>query len=253
MKSIQKQVPAAPEREKTEFQWGRTIAPPARMGVGGVFSAWNCTNRPTRGSEICVFWQGVHVASGNQHVTRLLGELSSGDDSAAGRLLPLVYDELRRLAGAYFHEERADHTLQPTALVHEAFLRLVDEPDSRWESRAHFYRVAARAMRRVLVNHARDRKRLKRGGGAQKLPLDNFDYAADSAPDYETLDAAIDKLARLDPRKEQIVQLRYFGGFSIDDTARILDLSPAQVKRDWTTARAFLLREMTPDDPAQPS
>lgn len=189
------------------------------------------------------------MAGGNQHVTQLLGELSSGDDSAAGRLLPMVYEELRLLAGAYFHEERADHTLQPTALVHEAFLRLVDEPDSRWESRAHFYRVAARAMRRVLVNHARDRKRLKRGGGTHKLPLADFDCASNDALDYEFLDSAIEKLAELDPRKEQIVQLRYFGGFTIEDTARILDLSPAQVKRDWTAARAFLLREMGYDDP----
>lgn len=190
---------------------------------------------------------------GNREVTRLLGDLTDGDDSAAGRLLPMVYDELRRLAGAYFHEERADHTLQPTALVHEAFLRLVDEPDSRWESRAHFYRVAARAMRRVLVNHARDRKRLKRGGERHKLPLADFDCAADDSPDYEQLDDAIEKLAQIDPRKEQVVQLRYFGGFSVDDTARILDLSPAQVKRDWTTARAFLLRELTCDDSAPPS
>jgi RNA polymerase sigma factor (TIGR02999 family) len=179
-----------------------------------------------------------------QEVTRLLADLTSGDDSAARRLLPLVYEELHRLAGAYFARERSDHTLQPTALVHEAFLRLVNEPDSRWESRAHFYRVAAQAMRRVLVNHARDRKRQKRGGGQRALPLDDFNAVAVEEPDYVSLDAALEKLGRLDPRKEQIVQLRYFGGFSIDDAARILDISPAQVKRDWTTARAFLLREL---------
>src|SRR5215475_10164496 len=119
-----------------------------------------------------------------QDVTQMLGELTAGDDSAAGRLLPLVYDELHRLAGAYFAQERADHTLQPTALVHEAFLRLVHEPDSRWENRVHFYRVAAQAMRRVLVNHARDRSRLKRGGGARTLPLDDHDTIAAEETDF---------------------------------------------------------------------
>jgi RNA polymerase sigma factor (TIGR02999 family) len=128
--------------------------------------------------------------------------------------------------------------------VHEAFLRLVHEPDNRWESRAHFYRVAAEAMRRVLVDHARRRGRLKRGGEARRLPLEAFDAPSAEEPDYVALDAALEKLGRLDPRKEQIVQLRYFGGFGIDDTARLLGISPAQVKRDWTMARAFLLREL---------
>lgn len=186
-------------------------------------------------------------------VTQLLGHLAKGDDSAAGRLLPLVYEELHRLAGACFAKERPDHTLQPTALVHEAYLRLVHEPDSRWESRAHFFRVAAQAMRRVLVNHARDRKRLKRGGDSQRLPLEDFDGAGQNAPDFVALDAALEKLGRVDLRKEQVVQLRYFGGFSIEDTARILDLSEAQVKRDWTTARAFLLRELAGEEPANGS
>ena len=182
----------------------------------------------------------------NREVTRLLGSLSEGDSAVAQRLLPLVYDELRSLAESYFARERSDHTLQPTALVHEAFLRLVNQPDSRWESRAHFYRVAAQAMRRVLVNHARDRKRLKRGGGnSPRMPLEDFDIAAAAdGPDYLALDEALEKLGKVDTRKEQVVQLRYFGGFSIEDTARILDISPAQVKRDWTTARAFLIREI---------
>lgn len=183
-------------------------------------------------------------------VTQLLGELAAGDSTAAGRLMPLVYDELRRLAAAYFANERADHTLQPTALLHEAFLRLVDEPDSRWESRSHFYRVAAQAMRRVLVNHARDRGRLKRGGGAVTLPLADGDALAAEEPDYVALDAALERLGRLDPRKEQVVQLRYFGGFDVEATARILDISAAQVKRDWTTARAFLLGELDGATPA---
>jgi RNA polymerase sigma-70 factor, ECF subfamily len=190
------------------------------------------------------YLQESGMGSAGPDVTQLLGDLSAGDDSAAGRLLPLVYDELHRLAGAYFAQERSDHTLQPTALVHEAFLRLVHEPDSRWESRMHFYRVAAQAMRRVLVNHARDRDRLKRGGGRHATETGDIDSLAAHEPDYVALDVALEKLGRLDSRKEQIVQLRYFGGFSIEDTARAMDISPAQVKRDWTTARAFLLREL---------
>jgi len=186
-------------------------------------------------------------------VTQLLNDLSVGDEHAASRLLPLVYDELRRLASSYLARERADHTLQPTALVHEAFLRLVGSDDSRWESRAHFYRVAALAMRRVLVNHARDRARLKRGGNARKLPLDDTPPAEpieiDLPPeDLIALDDALEKLAEVDERKVQVVQLRYFGGFTVEQTARILGVSPAQVKRDWTSARAFLLRELSRGD-----
>lgn len=183
-------------------------------------------------------------------VTQLLNDLSVGDEHAASRLLPLVYDELRRLASSYLARERADHTLQPTALVHEAFLRLIGSDDARWESRAHFYRVAALAMRRVLVNHARDRARLKRGGGARKLPIGETPVAdpaeIDAPPeDLIALDDALEKLAEVDERKVQVVQLRYFGGFTVEQTARILDISPAQVKRDWTGARAFLLRELS--------
>lgn len=185
-------------------------------------------------------------------VTTLLNKMSAGDDSAASKLLPLVYDELRRLAGAYFAAERSDHTLQPTALVHEAFLRLVNQPDSKWESKSHFYRVAALAMRRVLVNHARDRNRTKRGGEYHRIALEQIEPGeaplngpSEGEPlDLVALDAALAKLGERDPRKEQVVQLRYFGGFSIEETARMLDVSPAQVKRDWSMARAFLLREL---------
>lgn len=178
-------------------------------------------------------------------VTQILKSIAAGDEHAASALLPLVYDELRGLAGAYLANERADHTLQATALVHEAFLRLLRQKDASWESRAHFYRVAALAMRRVLVNHARDRRRLKRGGGVRPLPIEGIGEPESPAEDLVALDEALEKLAALDERKVQVVQLRYFGGFTVDETARILDLSPAQIKRDWTAARAFLLREMT--------
>jgi len=179
----------------------------------------------------------------------MLQEISAGDDRAASKLLPLVYDELRNLAGAYLANERRDHTLQPTALVHEAFIRLVGAEEARWESRIHFYRVAALAMRRVLVTHARDRARLKRGGDARRVSLDQDPGDLDMQPeDLLALDEAGDTLAGVDERKVQVVQLRYFGGFTIEQTATILNLSPAQVKRDWTMARAFLLRELTTDE-----
>lgn len=196
------------------------------------------------------------MASSPQEVTEILKELTAGDSRAASRLLPLVYEELRRLAGAYLASERRDHTLQATALVHEAFLRLVGSENARWESRAHFYRVAAMAMRRVLVNHARDRARLKRGGGeGRRVSLDGLEDAdlPMTPEDLLALDEALDRLAEIDERKMQIVQLRYFGGFTVEQVAQILEISPAQVKRDWTTARAFLRRELERESDAEPS
>jgi RNA polymerase sigma factor (TIGR02999 family) len=184
------------------------------------------------------------MAPPRQEVTQILSELTAGDSEAASRLFPLVYDELRGLAGGYLANERPDHTLQATALVHEAFIRLVGQDEARWESRAHFYRVAALAMRRVLVNHARDRGRLKRGGGGRRGPLEDHDGGFEPGDDLLAIDEALDKLSAVDERKVQVVQLRYFGGFTVEQTARVLDISPAQVKRDWTTARAFLLREL---------
>lgn len=185
-----------------------------------------------------------------ENVTQLLNDLTDGDDRAASRLLPLVYEELRRLAGGYLAHERKDHTLQATALVHEAFLRLVGSGDPRWESRAHFYRVAALAMRRVLVNHARDRGRIKRGGAMGREPLTEVGVFDPPGEDLVAIDEALDRLAQVDERKAQVVQLRYFGGFELEEVGRILGISPASVKRDWTTARAFLLRELTRDGPA---
>ncbi|USN97932.1 MAG: sigma-70 family RNA polymerase sigma factor [Phycisphaeraceae bacterium] len=182
-----------------------------------------------------------------EEVTQILHNVAKGDSDAAAQLFPLVYDELRRLAGSYFTNERIDHTLQPTALVHEAFIRLVRTEDASWESRAHFYRVAALAMRRVLVNHARDRKRAKRGGGAVRVPLEGLSEEPTRDEDLVALDDALERLADLDERKVHVVQLRYFGGFTIEETATILGISPAQTKRDWTAARAFLLREISGD------
>ncbi|MEE9296017.1 MAG: sigma-70 family RNA polymerase sigma factor [Phycisphaerae bacterium] len=181
----------------------------------------------------------------SEEVTQVLADLTRGDTGSAARLLPLVYEELRRLADQYLRDERPDHTLQGTALVHEAFLRLVDQKDAKWQNRAHFYRVAAMAMRRILVNHARDRQRIKRGGGRRKFSLDDIDTQAEAqSPDLIALDEALTKLSLLDHRKAQLVELRYFAGFTIEESARILEISPAQLKREWTLAKTWLLREL---------
>ncbi len=190
-------------------------------------------------------------------ITQLLTRAADGDTRATEALLPMVYDELRALAGSYFASERRDHTLQPTAIVHEAYLRLVGTPDGSWNDRAHFFRAAALAMRRVLVNHARDRNRLKRGGGEadgnRPVPLPPETPAPeglDASLDYLALDEVLAELGKADPRKEQVVQLRFFGGFGVEETAQILEISPAQVKRDWTAARAFLLSRLDETDDA---
>ena len=165
-----------------------------------------------------------------------------------GSVFALVYDELRKLAASALRHERSDHTLQPTALVHEAYLRLADEPTARWENRSHFMAVAARAMRRILVDHARKHKAVKRGSGAVRLSLDDLERAATSpsdAVDLVALDDALGRLANLDPRQARIVELRFFGGLSVEETAAVVDASARTVKRDWQLARAWLKREMT--------
>jgi RNA polymerase sigma factor (TIGR02999 family) len=182
-------------------------------------------------------------------VTRLLSELERGGGDAAERLFPIVYEELRALAESQLRRERAGHTLQPTALVHEAFLKLVGQDEARFESRSHFFAIAATAMRRVLVHHAEKVRSAKRGGGRERRPLD---AAADlAAPrgsdpvDVIALDEALGRLAELDPRKAKVVELRFFAGLSVEESAAALEASPATVKRDWDFAKVWLLRELT--------
>jgi RNA polymerase sigma factor (TIGR02999 family) len=180
-------------------------------------------------------------------VTRMLADVAAGDRDAAASLFALVYDELRRLAASALRRERPDHTLQPTALVHEAYLRLADEPDARWESRAHFLAVAAQAMRRILVDHARGRNALKRGQGEPHQPLDGVEVEAVGSLttiDLLALDDALGRLASLDPRQARVVELRFFGGLTIEETAAVTGLSDRTVKREWQMARAWLRREM---------
>jgi RNA polymerase sigma factor (TIGR02999 family) len=179
-------------------------------------------------------------------VTSLLAAASDGDPAALDRALPLIYDDLRRQAERLLRRERADHTLQPTALVHEAYLRLVDQTRVDWQSRGHFLAVAAIAMRRILVNHAKAKGRLKRGGGGRRVDLDQLVAITGATdPDLVALDEALTRLADIDARKVRVVEMRFFAGLSIEETAEALAIAPATVKRDWTMAKAWLLREMT--------
>jgi RNA polymerase sigma factor (TIGR02999 family) len=160
-------------------------------------------------------------------------------------MFPVVYDELRRLASLALRRERADHTLQPTALVHEAFLRLAGTPDAPWQNRAHFVAMAARVMRRVLVDHARGRNARKRGSGEVRISLDDVDVpAATSGVDLIALDEVLGRLAELDARQARIVELRFFGGLTVEETAVLIDASDRTVKREWQMARAWLKREL---------
>ena len=192
---------------------------------------------------------GIPVESSPSDVTRLLADLSGGQTGALERLLPLVYDELKQLAASQLRRERDEHTLGPTALVHEAFFRLVDQRSVSWQGRAHFFGVAAQAMRRILVDHARRRSAAKRGRQHQ-VTLDSEAAGADAAPADEVLavDEALERLAAVDPRQAKLVELRYFAGFSIEEAAELLEISPATAKRDWTFARAWLQRELTARD-----
>ncbi len=191
-------------------------------------------------------------------VTTLLQEWSNGDKAAFDKLAPLVYDELQRLARHYMRGERANATLQATALVNEAYMRLVDCNRMRFKDRAHFFAVAAQFMRRILVDHAR-RKNLKRGAGLQHISIDDAaSFGPDRDADLVKLDDAMLALARFDPRKAQIIELRFFGGLSVEETAEVLNISPITVMRDWSTARAWLYRELSrasaePADTANPN
>lgn len=178
-------------------------------------------------------------------VTQILQEVRDGDGDAPARLMPLVYDELRRLADHYLRQERPDHTLQPTALVHEAYLKLVDQTSVDWQNRAHFFGVSAQVMRQILVDHARRHRASKRGGLQQKLTLDEaIDYSQPLDVDLVALDDALTALAQLDARQSKIVELRFFGGLTIEETAVALGISPATVKVDWGMAKAWLRREI---------
>jgi len=174
-------------------------------------------------------------------VTVLLGQLAQGKEDVASKLIPLVYNELRKLAAGYMRRERMDHTLQPTALVNEAYLKLVEQRSVNWQSRAHFFGIAAQLMRRILVDHARGHLRDKRGGGVIPVPLDEaLVFAPEQSSELVKLDQSLERLAKLDPRQSKIVELRFFGGLTVEQTAEVLGISPKTVKRDWSVAKAWL-------------
>ncbi len=182
-------------------------------------------------------------------VTEILKETTQGNRDALDRLFPLVYDELRMLAQSYMSRERSDHTLRPTALVGEAYLRLVDQARVEWKDRAHFFAVAARAMRRILIDHARRRARQKRGGGITPVLLDEAGAVPDSTGHINTtllgLEAALLKLEAEDPEKARVVELRFFSGMTVDETAEVLGVTPRTIWRHWKFAQAYLYRQMT--------
>jgi RNA polymerase sigma-70 factor, ECF subfamily len=182
-------------------------------------------------------------------VTEVLLRWSSGDQEAKARLTTLVYDELRRLASRYMGRERKDHTLQTTALVHEAYLRLVDQEKIQWQNRSHFFAIAAQLMRQILVDHARKHRSSKRGGSVFRLSLDEATIAAEQHPeDVIALHEALEELASIDPRKSQIIELRFFGGLTVEETAEVLKISPVTIMREWRLARAWLYRELKGKD-----
>ena len=181
-------------------------------------------------------------------VTQLLAAWSNGDPAARDELMTLVYQELHRLAHHYMKLESTGHTLQTSALVNEAFLRLIDQRNVHWKNRAHFFGIAAQMMRRILVDYARNRRYAKRGGGTRAMSLDEALIMSDErGAEVVALDAALERLAEIDPRKSQMVELRFFGGLSIEETAEVLAVSPGTVMRDWTIAKAWLRREMAND------
>lgn len=181
-----------------------------------------------------------------QEVSQLLRAWSDGDKAAFDKLLPLIYEELRQMAKRYMDRQQVGHTLQTTALIHEAYLRLVDQPEARWQNRAHFFGVAATAMRHILVDHARTRQAAKRGGAAQQVTLDEAAaVSVERAAELVALADALESLAAFDRRKSQVVELKYFGGLTVEETAEVLKVSPETVARDWRLARTWLLRELS--------
>jgi RNA polymerase sigma factor (TIGR02999 family) len=186
--------------------------------------------------------------SSPHEVTQLLDAWGHGDQVARDQLMSLVYEELHRLAHRYMKRESPGHTLQTSALVNEAFVRLVDQKNVRWQNRAHFFGIAAQMMRRILVDYARSRNYAKRGGGAARISFDEALIVSDErSAEVVNVHEALERLAEFDPRKSQLVELRFFGGLSIEETAEVLRVSPGTVMRDWTLAKAWLRREISPD------
>ena len=197
-------------------------------------------------SVVMAFKPGFRMPQTSPNVTQLLIGWSNGDKDALDALMPVVYDELRRQASRYLRRERVGHTLQTTALIHEAYLRLIDQRNVHWQNRAHFYGIAAQLMRRILVDHARTKKRAKRGGSDVRVSLSKANVLAKGQDlDIVALDEALERLAAIDEQQSKVVELRFFSGLTVDETAEVLGISPATVKRDWSMAKAWLHREVS--------
>lgn len=188
----------------------------------------------------------------SSQVTQVIGELVAGDRSAAERLFPLLYDAFHELAGRYLKSERSGHTFSPTALVHEAYLKLVDQTRVQWQGKTHFFAIGAQAMRRILVDHARHRQRQKRGGGRDRIELDeSVAISPQRDEDLIAVDEALGKLAQVDARQAAIVELRFFGGMSVAEVAEVLGVSKRTVEAEWTMVRAWLRRELSHEEPVE--
>jgi RNA polymerase sigma factor (TIGR02999 family) len=188
------------------------------------------------------------VTQGAQNITELLVGYGRGDKEALDQLMPLVYDELRRQAARYLRRERPGNTLQTTALIHEAYVRLVDQRNVQWQNRAHFFGIAAQLMRRILVDHARAKKRVKRGGSDVRVSLGDATVAVKGQDlDVVALDEALQRLAQIDEQQSRVVELRFFSGLTVEETAEVMHISTATVKRDWSMAKAWLHRELSGD------
>jgi RNA polymerase sigma factor (TIGR02999 family) len=186
------------------------------------------------------------MQEGPENITELLASYGRGDKESLDQLMPIVYDELRRQAARYLRREKAGHTLQTTALIHEAYVRLVDQRNVQWQNRAHFFGIAAQMMRRILVDHARSKKRAKRGGSEIRVSLGDAEVAAkDQDLDVVALDEALERLARIDEQQSRVVELRFFSGLSVEETAEVMGISKSTVKRDWSMAKAWLHRELS--------
>src|SRR5205085_5950867 len=227
-----------PQKNRTNAQKKlRNNLHPAQMGVQ--------SDAPLPGSSSQSLGRRHRVEPVSPDVTSLLKKLADGNQEAAGELIPVIYQELRRLAVGHLRHERPNHTLQPTALVHEAYIKLAAQRNAGWQSRAHFFAIASTLMRRILVDYARRQMRAKRGGKQPKLSLENVVLAAPDRPDKMlVLDECLTRLEQLDARQSRIVELRYFGGLTVEEAAGILGVSPTTVRREWTSAKAYLYGEL---------
>lgn len=182
---------------------------------------------------------------GSKEISQLLNAWGNGDQAALDKLIPLVYDELHRLAARYMRRESPDHTLQTSALVNEAYIKLIDQKNVRWQNRAHFFGIAAQLMRRILVDHARKHGRAKRGAGVPKLPLhETAVVSVDQSAEFIVIDDALKNLAQIDPSKSRIVEMRFFGGLTMEEIAEVEKVSPSTIEREWRKAKAWLYREI---------